>query len=445
MMLLCSASAVLLARDAHVAPAPACAREAETAGTQCLIYLASARHVHYPLCGGRRGAGACRGPSPECWLAGPPWRAGVSKTRYGRSGELRIAYELRGRMRRRPWLVLIQGMGLDRFGWEPVLRKLRRRFRLVLVDNRASGLSGRPVGVFAVADMAADIVAVLDAAGIRRAHVMGASLGGMVAQELAVDHPERVDGLVLACTTPGWPSAYPMPQASMRLIAATAGMTAELALRRHTENALSARTVQHRPELVGRLVELQGSRPADPAALRAQATAGAMYAGRRRQTRIRARTLVLHGAADTVVDPRNAELLADRIPGARLVIFPELGHLLVRKSDFSWARGIPRWRGSATGGGGGGSGGCGQQLAGVWVDGLDGDVVAEAFEAADVVAGLAADVHALFVIAGAEVLVAGAGVREQGMEDGQDGVAGGDEGFLFGHALDKPPVFGAEE
>src|SRR6266568_6560815 len=118
---------------------------------------------------------------------------------------------------------------------------------------------------------------------------------------------------------------------------------------------------------------------------------------------------------------------------------------LVRKSDFSWARGIPRWRGSATGGGGGGSGGCGQQLAGVWVDGLDGDVVAEAFEAADVVAGLAADVHALFVIAGAEVLVAGAGVREQGMEDGQDGVAGGDEGFLFGHALDKPPVFGAEE
>jgi 3-oxoadipate enol-lactonase len=254
----------------------------------------------------------------------------VSRTRYGRSGELRIAYELRGRMhRRRPWLVLIQGMGLDRFGWEPVLRKLHRHFRLVLVDNRASGLSDRPAGVFAVADMAADIVAVLDSAGIRTAHVMGASLGGMVAQELAVDHPERVDGLVLACTTPGWPFAYPLPQASVRLIAATAGLTAGLALRRHAENALSARTLQHRPELLGRLVELQqGSRPADPAALRAQATAGALYAGRRRQTRIRARTLVLQGGADTVVDPRNGKLLADRIPGARLVIFPELGHLL---------------------------------------------------------------------------------------------------------------------
>jgi 3-oxoadipate enol-lactonase len=228
----------------------------------------------------------------------------VSRTRYARTGELRIAYELRGTLRwRRPWLTLIQGIGFDRFGWEPVLGKLRRHFRLVLVDNRGSGRSDLPAGSFAVADMAGDIVAVLDGAGIRRANVIGASLGGMVAQDLAVDHPERVDGLVLACTTPGWPFAYPMPKASVRLIAATGSLTAEVALRRHVENALSARTVQHRPELVDRLVKLQGSRPADPGALPAQATAGALYAGRLRQTRIRARTLVLQGAADAVVDP----------------------------------------------------------------------------------------------------------------------------------------------
>ncbi len=255
--------------------------------------------------------------------------SGVSRTRYARSGEVRIAYELRGTMHwRRPWLVLIQGMGFDRSGWEPVWRELRRHFRLVLVDNRGCGRSDRPAGVFAVADMAGDIVAVLDAAGIRRAHVMGASLGGMVAQELAVIHSERVDGLVLACTTPGWPFAYPMPDASVRLMLATAGLTAEVARRRHTENALSARTVQHHPELVDRLLELQGSQPADSRALSAQAAAGALYAGRLRQARILARTLVLHGGADTVVDPRNGRLLADRIPDARLVTFPDLGHLL---------------------------------------------------------------------------------------------------------------------
>jgi 3-oxoadipate enol-lactonase len=251
------------------------------------------------------------------------------RTRYARSGGLRIAYELRGLLHwRRPWLVLIQGMGFDRFGWEPVLQKLRRHFRLVLVDNRGSGRSELPAGPFGVADMAGDVVAVLDGAGVRRAHMMGVSLGGMVAQELAVDHPERVDGLVLVSTTPGWPFAYPMPAPSVRLFAATGSMTRDAALRRHSENALSARTIQGRPEVVDRLVALQRSRPADPRALSAQAAAGARYAGRLRQRRIRAGTLVLHGAADTVVDPGNGKLLADSIPGAQLMIFPELGHLL---------------------------------------------------------------------------------------------------------------------
>jgi 3-oxoadipate enol-lactonase len=149
---------------------------------------------------------------------------GRGRTRYAGSGGLRIAYELRGTMRRwQPWLVLVQGMGFDRSGWQPVLRKLRRHFRLVLVDNRGFGESDRPFGGFTVASMAGDVIAVLDAAKIRRAHVMGASLGGLVAEELAITYPERVNGLVLACTGPGWPFAYPMPAASVRLMLATAG------------------------------------------------------------------------------------------------------------------------------------------------------------------------------------------------------------------------------
>ena len=253
----------------------------------------------------------------------------MTRTRYARSGESRIAYELRSTRRwGRPWLVLIQGVGFDRHGWEPVLRKLRRHFRLVLVDNRGSGLSDLPPGSFSVADMAGDILAVLDRAGISRAHVMGVSLGGMVAQELAVDHPDRVGDLILVSTTPGWPFAYPMPAACAALIATTSSLTREVAARRHTENALSARTVLDHPEVADRLVALQDTWPGDPRAPAAQATAGAGYTGGLRQTRIRARTLVLHGSADSVVNPSNSKLLADRIPGAQLVIFPELGHLL---------------------------------------------------------------------------------------------------------------------
>ena len=253
----------------------------------------------------------------------------MSRTRYVVSDGTRIAYELRGALRwGRPWLVLIQGMGLDRYGWEGIPGTLRRRFRLVLVDNRGCGESDRVAGSLSVADMAGDVVAVLDRAGIRRAHVLGASLGGMVAQELAIRHPDRVDGLVLACTTPGWPFAYPMPMRSVRLMAATARWPAEAAWRRHLENALSARTVRERPEFVDGLVRRQGSRAADPATLSAQGAAGARFAGRLRQAGIQARTLVLHGDADTVVDPRNGRLLAARIPGATLRIFPGLGHLL---------------------------------------------------------------------------------------------------------------------
>jgi len=118
-----------------------------------------------------------------------------------------------------------------------------------------------------------------------------------------------------------------MPAASLRLIAAADSMTREVALRRHVENALSPRG-ERETGLADRLVELQRSRLAPPGAWHAQASAGARYAGLLRQTRIRARTLVLQGAADTVVDPRNGRLLASRIPGAQLVIFPELGHLL---------------------------------------------------------------------------------------------------------------------
>jgi pimeloyl-ACP methyl ester carboxylesterase len=262
----------------------------------------------------------------------------VSRKRYARSDDSAIAYELQGTLhRRRPWLVLIQGMGMDRSGWGPVLQTMRGHFRLVLVDNRGTGRSDPPAASLGVADMAADVVAVLDDAGIPRAHMMGASLGGMVAQELAIDHPERLDALVLVSTTPGWPFAYPMPAVSMGLIAASGSMPREVALRRYVENALSAPSIRRQPELVGRLVELQRSRPAAPGAWSAQAAAGARYAGHLRQTRIRAHTLVLQGAADTVVDPRNGKLLADRIPGARLVIFPELGHLIFWEDPNSFA------------------------------------------------------------------------------------------------------------
>jgi 3-oxoadipate enol-lactonase len=217
---------------------------------------------------------------------------------------------------------------------------LQRRFRLVLVDNRGSGRSAA-AGSFSVADMAGDALAVLDDAGIGAAHVLGASLGGMIAQEFAVRHPDRVSRLVLACTTPGWPFAYPMPLSSVRLIAPASASRRDEALRRHVENALSASTVADRPELVERIIDCQRSISArDPDAWQAQAAAGGRYAGSFRQRHIRARTLMLHGTADRVVDPRNARLLAGRISRADLVTFPALGHLFFWEDPDAFAAAV---------------------------------------------------------------------------------------------------------
>jgi len=253
----------------------------------------------------------------------------LSRTRFTSNGDVQIAYEFRGAAYvRRPVLVLIQGLGFDRTGWGPAIRILQRAFRLVLIDNRGSGRSANTPGAFSVSDMCGDVVAVLNDVGIDAAHIMGASLGGMVAQDLAIRHPRRVERLVLACTTPGWPFAYPIPAAFMRLIGASRRLPDGIASRRLVEGALSMSTVAQRPELVDRILTHQGSAARDRQAIWSeQAKAGARYAGHLRQRRIGARTLILHGAADRVVDPRNARLLTDRIGSAELRIFPGLGHL----------------------------------------------------------------------------------------------------------------------
>jgi pimeloyl-ACP methyl ester carboxylesterase len=267
----------------------------------------------------------------------------AGRNRYAKHDGLRIAYEVRRSWwRRQPWMVLVQGLGFDRSGWGPVVDGLRDHFALLLVDNRGSGRSDQPAGRLAVADMARDVLAVLDAAAVPQAHVVGASLGGMIAQEVALLDPSRVAALVLACTTPGWPFAYPMPAETVALMGATGRMPADVALRRHVENALALATVRERPELVERLIAHQRSRRGGTAGWYAQLAAGARF-GDLRQGSITAPTLVLHGTEDRVVDPRNARLLADRIPHARLMMLPGLGHLFFWEAPGAFVDAVTRF------------------------------------------------------------------------------------------------------
>jgi pimeloyl-ACP methyl ester carboxylesterase len=219
-------------------------------------------------------------------------------------------------------LLLIQGLGYGRWGWDPVVPGLAERFRVLTFDNRGIGESDKPEGPYTARELAADALQVLDEAGVSRAHVLGASLGGMIAQEVAVAVPERVDRLVLCCTTPGGSDGVPMPEVTVRLFQEAPSLAPEVALRRFVANALGSKAPE---ELVDELFARRIANPPDPAGWQAQAAAGTTFPGV--TGAIGAPTLILQGTEDNVVDERNAQVLARKIPRARVELFHGSGHL----------------------------------------------------------------------------------------------------------------------
>jgi pimeloyl-ACP methyl ester carboxylesterase len=221
-------------------------------------------------------------------------------------------------------LLLMHGLGYASWGWGPVLEPLAEHFRVLTFDNRGIGGSDRPPGPYTARMLAEDGIAVLDAAGVERAHVVGTSLGGMAAQELALGWPERVERLVLACTTPGGAASHPMPEATVRLIMEPTPLPREERFRVFVRNALSE---PYDEAVVEEITALRIKEAQILEAWQAQAAAGMSFDAFDRVGGIAAPTLVVTGTADEVVDPRNSELLAERIPGARLERFDGCGHL----------------------------------------------------------------------------------------------------------------------
>lgn len=248
---------------------------------------------------------------------------------HAHNGSVAIAYETHEAAGAdAPWVVLVHGLGYARWGWEPVVDQLAALYRLVLIDNRGIGESDVPRGPYDTETMAGDVLAVLDALGLDRIHLVGTSLGGMIAQRIAVRAPERVDRLVLVCTTPGGDIAYPLPPATVDLIARMPQLPPAEALELAVNNALADRTLAERPEVARRVMEHRLAAPQDPVGWAGQATAGAGHDLGRGASSIRCPTLVIHGGEDRVVDVRNADVLGELIAGSRVVVLPGLGHLL---------------------------------------------------------------------------------------------------------------------
>ena len=225
-------------------------------------------------------------------------------------------------------LLLIQGMSGTHAGWgEPFLGLLEPHFDLIAYDHRGIGASAPREGSFTIANLADDAAGVLDALGLESAHVLGISMGGMIAQELALSHPERVRTLTLGCTYPGGPQSRITDQATVqRLLAGFASGDPEVILRTSFEVNVSP-AYAARPGTWEQFREIALSVPSPIPVIFEQLRATAAHDASDRLASLTAPTLVIHGDADQMLDVVNGELIARLVPGARLELLPGVGHL----------------------------------------------------------------------------------------------------------------------
>jgi 3-oxoadipate enol-lactonase len=222
-------------------------------------------------------------------------------------------------------LLLITGLGYAIWSWQRQIPDWSRRFRVVAIENRGTGRSPKPPGPYSIEAMADDAAQML--AG-RRAHVAGFSMGGYIAQTLALRHPQLVERLVLICTGTGGPDYARLPPETQAAWDAYAGRPPEEFARNAMPLSFAPGWTEEHPEEFEQLLRDRLEFPTPPECWRAQYDACEEFVDRISPVEeIEAPTLVLHGDADRVVPYENGVELARRVPGADLVTFRGGGHL----------------------------------------------------------------------------------------------------------------------
>jgi pimeloyl-ACP methyl ester carboxylesterase len=216
-------------------------------------------------------------------------------------------------------ILLVMGHIYAKEMWHRTVPALARQHRVITFDNRGVGGTVAPQEPFSIATMALDAIAVLDAAGVERAHVFGVSMGGLIAQELAISHPARVRSLILGCT--GAPSAETAP--SSRWASLKYRIPLGLASRLTVPVMYGKGTPRQK---IDEDLAIIASTRISSAGLAEQSRAVARYRSLDRVGGISIPTLVIHGTDDRVVSIDRGRELADRIVGARFVAIPGAGH-----------------------------------------------------------------------------------------------------------------------
>jgi 3-oxoadipate enol-lactonase len=234
-----------------------------------------------------------------------------------------IAYDLRGTGTP---LVMIHGAQGDQTMFSNFAPGFARDYQVLTFDQRGSGLSEKPHRDYSIAQLADDTAALMDRVGFATAHIIGVSMGGMIALEFALRHPRRARALVLGCTTPGGPKAIRIGGDAFTAAYSSQPMSSEARGRALAEAAFTRGYLEHHPETIPEMIEARRQRPLDPIALEGRLKAALRHDVYDRLGQIICSTLVITGKDDALISWENSRLLAERIPGAKLVLLEPAGH-----------------------------------------------------------------------------------------------------------------------
>lgn len=265
--------------------------------------------------------------TPDCSIPGEDILLDIQPPSYVTIQGRKIAYNEVSPAQPKGAILLLTGLAAKRLGWYKQLEVFGREYRTIALDHRDVGDSDPVSAPYRITDQADDAAAVLRALGVTQAHIIGISMGGYIALELTLRHPELVAKLVLVATSAGGLShAWPAPRMLLMLARRGKQEVGELTRRVYTQLMAPGYAESH-PEEMERIVELGRYRPMTNDAYRRQLGAVLRHDVSRRLGQIKAPTLVIHGENDPLVVVQNGIHLAQRIPGARLIIYPNTGHI----------------------------------------------------------------------------------------------------------------------
>jgi 3-oxoadipate enol-lactonase len=245
-------------------------------------------------------------------------------------------------------VLFMSGLGSTRLGWWKQIKPFSSKYRVINMDNRDAGDSGLGTGPYTIADMAEDVVGVIQNLKLGPTHMVGISMGGMIMQELAIRHPELVDKLVLVSTTAGGPTGVNAKPEISALLVRKEDEDIETRVRNTFTAIAGEGYMAKHPEDLDQIVKNSIAKPMSAESYQRQlgACVGHFRQGVADQlTKITVPTLVVHGDYDPLIPYPNGQYLAEHIKGARLVTFPGVGHISMIESPERFNREVIKYLG----------------------------------------------------------------------------------------------------